>query len=694
MIVEDESVVALDIRHRLQNLGYDVAAVTGKGEESVELAGREKPDIVLMDIMLAGEMDGIEAARIIHEKYDIPVVYISSHTDDETLSRAKITEPFGYIIKPFEDREISTTIEMAHYKHEAERQKKNTEQWLATTLASISEGVLTVDTRHRITYMNRVAEKCIGPGGSSDKPILLGDVLNIRGEAGMNQAAEVVDQVLHRKESLSSYDVVLETFEGATLPIELAASPIINERGEVTGVVIIFRDITERQKARQDIIRSEARFRHLYENIPLGYFTLNENNELTQVNQAWLEMTGYSRHEVLGRLMGEFIPADDCKQIELDGPDFDPCRGREFKIRRKDGAERVVYTQGRRGHDVLHGTQQTYCVMQDVTDKRMVEEKIIEQNEFLNNIIESIPHPFYVVNAHDHSVERANSAARNVGEVFDTLLFSGNGGGPPSPLSVVKDTRAPVTLERSLGNGNGNSGRHVEIHAYPVFGKSGEEVEQVIEYAQDITERKNAEEALKKSVIDLRQTLQETVNALAVTSEKRDPYTAGHQQRVSKLACSIARMLGLSDDQIEGIRVASLLHDLGKIYIPAEILSKPAKLTNMEFGIMQTHPQVGYDILKRVPFPWPVADIVLQHHERLDGCGYPSGLIGKDILYEAKVIAVSDVVEAMSSHRPYRAAVGLDLALDEICRRRGEAYDADCVDACMELFRSRNFRFE
>jgi HD-GYP domain-containing protein (c-di-GMP phosphodiesterase class II) len=114
----------------------------------------------------------------------------------------------------------------------------------------------------------------------------------------------------------------------------------------------------------------------------------------------------------------------------------------------------------------------------------------------------------------------------------------------------------------------------------------------------------------------------------------------------------------------------------------------------MEFGIMQTHSQVGYDILKRVPFPWPVADIVLQHHERLDGCGYPSGLTDKDILYESKVIAVSDVVEAMSSHRPYRAAVGLDLALDEIRRRRGKAYDADCVDACMELFRSRNFRFE
>jgi PAS domain S-box-containing protein/putative nucleotidyltransferase with HDIG domain len=692
MVVEDEAVVALDIRHRLKNLRYDVAAVTETGEEAVNLAGDVKPDIVLMDIMLAGDMDGIEAAGVIHEKYDIPVVYLTAYTDEETLSRAKITEPFGYIIKPFEDREITTTIEMAHYKHNAERQKKSTEQWLATTLASISEGVLTVDRRRRITYMNKVSEACIGVSPELLGDALLEEVFRIRDGASENTAREVVERVLRHKQSLASYDVVLELPEGQSMPIELTASPILSERGRVNAVVIVFRDITERQKARQDIIRSEAKFRHLYENIPLGYFTLNENNELTQVNQAWLDLTGYEKHEVLGRVLKDFVPGEDREAIGIDRPDFDPREAHEFRINRKDGVQRVVSTRGRPGHDVLHGKVQTYCVMQDVTDKRMVEEKIIEQNEFLNNIIESIPHPFYVINANDNSVERANSAASGRGAVDESLILSGNGGGPPSPLTIVKDTRAPATVERSFRE-EGSQERHIEIHAYPVFGKN-EEVEQVIEYAQDITERKNAEEALKKSVIELRQTLQETVNALAVTSEKRDPYTAGHQQRVSKLACAIARELGLSEDQIEGIRVASLLHDLGKIYIPAEILSKPAKLTSMEFGIMQTHPQVGYDILKRVPFPWPVADIVLQHHERLDGNGYPSGFADSEILYEAKVIAVADVVEAMSSHRPYRAAVGLNLALDEISRRRGAAYDIDCVDACLTLFRDKNFRFE
>jgi PAS domain S-box-containing protein/putative nucleotidyltransferase with HDIG domain len=423
----------------------------------------------------------------------------------------------------------------------------------------------------------------------------------------------------------------------------------------------------------------------------MGYFTLDENNRITEVNEAWLEITGYEKYKTIGKSLAEFVSDKDRDVLGFDSPDFDPCQVREYRIRVRDGRERVVFTQGRKGHDILNGSLQTYCVMQDVTDKRMVEQKIIEQNEFLNNIIESIPHPFYVINATDNSVERANSAAEDPGALDESLLVNGNGG-PPSPLSIVKQSGMPATVERTFDR-DAKSKRHYEIHAYPVFGRN-KELEQVIEYAMDITERKNAEEALKKSVIELRQTMQETVNALAVTSEKRDPYTAGHQQRVAMLACAIARDLGLTEEKIEGIRVASLLHDLGKIYIPAEILSKPAKLTNMEYGMMQSHPHVGYDILKRVPFPWPVADIVLQHHERLDGSGYPSRLEDTDILTESKIVAVADVVEAMSSHRPYRAAVGLEMALDEISRRRGDAYDKDCVDACIALFRQKNFRFE
>ena len=171
----------------------------------------------------------------------------------------------------------------------------------------------------------------------------------------------------------------------------------------------------------------------------------------------------------------------------------------------------------------------------------------------------------------------------------------------------------------------------------------------------------------------------------------KDPYTAGHQQRVSDLARSIAKEMGLSADQRDFIRTASAIHDIGKISIPAEILSKPTKLTNLEFNLIKTHAQSGYDILKDIEFPWPVADVVRQHHERMDGSGYPQGLKGNDILLEARIMAVADVVEAIASHRPYRPSLGIDFALDDISRNKGILYDADVVDACLKLFREKGY---
>jgi HD-GYP domain-containing protein (c-di-GMP phosphodiesterase class II) len=173
----------------------------------------------------------------------------------------------------------------------------------------------------------------------------------------------------------------------------------------------------------------------------------------------------------------------------------------------------------------------------------------------------------------------------------------------------------------------------------------------------------------------------------------RDPYTSGHQKRVAQLAVAIAGDLGLPKDEIHGIHLAASIHDLGKIRVPAEILSKPGKLTDIEYLLIKAHAQAGYDILKGIEFPWPLANIVLQHHERLDGSGYPQGLKGEKILLGARIIAVADVVEAMASHRPYRAAMGLDLALAEIERGRSTAYDLAVANACLKLFREVTFAF-
>jgi len=211
---------------------------------------------------------------------------------------------------------------------------------------------------------------------------------------------------------------------------------------------------------------------------------------------------------------------------------------------------------------------------------------------------------------------------------------------------------------------------------------------------RDVTKRKQVQEELQRTLEELRRALGATIQAMALTVETRDAYTAGHQQRVTDLGRAIAKEMKLSKGQIDGIRMAGTIHDIGKIGVPAEILNKPSRLADIEFNLIKIHPLVGYNILKQIEFPWPVAEIVLQHHERMNGSGYPHGLSGEDILLEARVLGVADVVEAMASHRPYRPALGIDKALEEISKNRGTLYDPQVVDACVKLFTQKEFKFE
>jgi len=204
-------------------------------------------------------------------------------------------------------------------------------------------------------------------------------------------------------------------------------------------------------------------------------------------------------------------------------------------------------------------------------------------------------------------------------------------------------------------------------------------------------ERDRIAHAHEHHEVILRKSLEDSIQAIAATVEMRDPYTSGHQKRVAELAVALAKEMGLSEERIHGLHLAGVVHDLGKISVPAEILSKPGKLTPVEFMLIKGHAQAGYEILKDIDFPWPIATIVWQHHERLDGSGYPQGLKGGDILLESSILAVADVVEAMASHRPYRPTLGIEVALREIARGRGIQYDPAVADACLKLFREGSY---
>ena len=433
LIVEDESLVARDIENMAVSQGYEVCGIASTGDQSIEMAAEFQPDLVLMDVIIKGSLDGISTAEKIWDSYRIPIIYVTAYADELTLKRAKITEAFGYILKPFDERELKIAIEMAYYKSRMGTKLREREEWLSALLKSIGDGVIATDKSGAITFMNPLAERL----------------------TAWNQE------------------------EALRQPLREVFRTVVSSEGDEPEIVL------------------------------------------------WAK------------------------------------NGKKFSI---------------------------------------------------------------------------------------------------------EETNMPMS------DGSRNSSGHVLVF-------------------RDITARKSGEKELKESWEKLHEALEGTIQAMALTIEIRDPYTAGHQRRVSKLSCAIAQDLGMSEFEVEGLRVAGDIHDLGKIYVPAEILSKPGQITAIEYGIIKTHPQVGYDILKTINFPWPVAQIVLQHHERLDGSGYPLGLVSDQILKEARILTVADIVEAMSSHRPYRPAQGIDKALAEVVQNKGRFYDTDVVDACVKLFQEERFHF-
>jgi PAS domain S-box-containing protein len=453
LVVEDEILSATDIVDMIRSFGYSTLGPIATGEDALVFAGRDKPDIILMDIHLRGDIDGIAAATEIRIKHKIPVVYITAHSDIDTLDRVKITEPYGYIMKPFGERDIYLTLELAIGKIESEKKFAKREEWYSTILSSIDDGVIAANSDGKITYMNTAAEMMTGYGFFEAHNKQLKNIFNVT-NTSIGDKKEKSEKGVFDFEgngiSLFMKNNVLVAKNGSKISVDYSASTIEHHSDMSAGGVIVFRDITERQEA---------------------------------------------------------------------------------------------------------------------------------------------------------------------------------------------------------------------------------------------------QEAFQNTFIQLRRAMAGTIKAMALTVETRDPYTAGHQRRVADLATAIAEVMGIDREIIDGIQMAAAIHDLGKISVPAEILSKPGKLSEAEFNLIKIHPQSGYDILKNIEFPWPIADIIYQHHERLDGSGYPNRLMKRDIKIEARIIAVADVVEAMASHRPYRPSLGLDVALKEVIEKKGIFYDAKVVDACEFIIKEKGFVF-
>ena len=458
---------------------------------------------------------------------------------------------------------------------------------------------------------------------------------------------------------------------------------------------------SQREAALEALHQSEEKYRTILNSIQEGYFEFDLAGKITFINDTLWKRLGYSKEELLGHTNKVFTDEATRKESfrafnELYKTGV-PVEALAQKYIRKDGSIRISELSVSLMRDSGGKPIGFFGTSRDVTERRRAEETLTRSEEKYRRLVENAQEGIYQSIVGYLSLNQA--LARMLGydspeEVMATITDIAkqlyvNPDDRKKLLEIVNEKGSVTDFETEYYKKDG-SRLWVSINMHAVRDDQG----RIIYYQginQDITEKKKIEDERRGNIERLRKSLGATINAMAVTVETRDPYTAGHQRRVADLARAIATEMNLTSDQIDGVRMASTIHDIGKISIPSEILTKPTKLSDLEFNLIKTHPASGYNILKDIEFPWPIAQIVLEHHERIDGSGYPNGLKGEQILLESKIIAIADVVEAISSHRPYRPAHGIEVALDEITKNRSILFDPDLVDACLRLFREKNY---
>ena len=448
----------------------------------------------------------------------------------------------------------------------------------------------------------------------------------------------------------------------------------------------------EYQRAEEGRRNSEMLFRKLFEDHAAVKLIIDPNNgNIVDANAAAANFYGRSREHLKQMNIQDIntLPSERIKE-EMEKARTEKRIHFEFRHRRADGSIRDVEVFSSKievgGKDFLHS------IIHDITDRRQAEKALRESEGKYRSIFENAQEGIYRSTPEGRFVLANQAMARILGyESPEELISSMSDIGrqiyvdPEERIRTMKLLEKQPTVHSREVQFYKKDGSVVWVsrNMHTVCDDNGKLLfyEGIV---TDITERKASVERLHRA-------LGATVRAIATTVELRDPYTAGHQRRVADLARSIATGMRLDPDRIEGLRLAAIVHDLGKVSIPAEILSKPSKLSEIELALIKGHPQTGCEILKEVESSWPLAEIVCQHHERMDGSGYPRGLKGDEILMEARIMAVADVVESMASHRPYRPALGVDAALDELEKYKGVHYDADVVDACLTLFREKGY---
>jgi PAS domain S-box-containing protein len=491
--------------------------------------------------------------------------------------------------------------------------------------------------------------------------------------------------------------------------VEWHGQPVIRQGRDTDIFVGVGIDITDRRRVEDAQRESEKKYRDLYDFLPIPVYEIDLEANIISANRAIYEKFGCAEEDIKkGFKAWQILTPEDIEKSSknvqklLDGA---PVTSTEYPLKKLDGSEfpaivisSLSYINGKpvglRGAII------------DITDRKQAE-VALKESEIRYRLLADNVHDVIFVLDMNMNYTYVSPSVKILWGYEPTEVLKQNAFETLTPSSwelAVRTLSEVMELEKSEHR-DMNIFRTLQLEtirkdrtvvwteAQVSFVRDeNQRPVGILGVFRDITERRKADDELQQTLESLRKAVGTTIHVLISALEARDPYTAGHQSRVSDLARAIATEMGIGQDKIEGIRMAGSIHDIGKLSIPSEILSKPTKLTNLEFSLIKEHAQSGYEILKNVESSWPLAEIVYQHHERMDGSGYPRNLKGDEILLEARIMAVADVVEAMASHRPYRPGLGIKAALEEIEKNKGVIYDDTVADACLKLFREKGYQ--
>ncbi len=743
LIVDDTPENLVVLAQLLRTRGYRVRSVLN-GRLALQTAEREPPDMVLLDVWMP-DMDGYEVCR--RFKADerlktIPIIFISATTDTEIKVRAFTSGGVDFIGKPFEAEEVlarvRTHLALASVERELERRLeartedlRRASRYARSLIEATLDPLITISPEGRITDVNHATEDATG----RTRAALIGT--DFADTFTDSNAARAGYRRVLAEGAIRDYPLTIRHRSGGTMDVLYNATLYRDETGEVQGVLAAARDITERKRAEEAVRISERRYRRLFESAKDGILVLDlDRGIVLDANPALAELLGCGRDDVIGRTLAGiegFVGATVATALLGDLRQQGESHRPDQPVITRDGRRLWVEFIGSR-YQVDH-ERVTQCNIRDITARVAAENALRRTNRALKTLTGCNG---VLVHASDESqllaemcriiveiggyrlawigmVDEVRQKLRPVAYLTDQTGGGCGGAGPwgdgdlgEGALGTVVRTGTPQVVQDATALGYASvlvlplmSAARVlgvlSIHSVEADSFDDEEIRLLAELGEDLgyglsalRTRVEHDQALHR----LEASMEATIQAIAGTLELRDPYTAGHQHRVGELAVAIAREMGMAETEIHGLYLASIIHDLGKIRIPAEILCKPGRLAPIEYELIKTHAGAGFELLKAVDFPWPIAQIVSQHHERLDGSGYPKSLVGEEILLHARIMAVADVVEAMASHRPYRVALGITAALAEIEENQGRLYDPQVVSACLRLFRDKVFAFQ